>query len=90
MVRIEFTDEEIEKLCYESFHYPHPRVQQKMEALYSKYYADFAVFSEAISNCISLAHTKHKRELDSLLTLRFQTFDQPQLGAAEFPALASA
>jgi len=57
--------------------------------LYSKYYADFGAFSKAISNCISLAHTKHKKELDSLLTLRFQTFDQPQVAPAEFPALAS-
>jgi len=61
----------------------------KKEALYSKYYADFGAFSKAISDCVSLAHTEHKQQLDSLLTLRFQTFDQPQLGPAEFPALAS-
>ena len=36
MTRIEFTEEEIEKLRYESFHHPHPRVQLKMEALLLK------------------------------------------------------
>ena len=36
MTRIEFTVEEIEKLRYESFHHPHPRVQLKMEALLLK------------------------------------------------------
>ena len=62
----------------------------KKQVLYSKYYGDFAAFSKAISECISLAHTRHKRELDSLLTLRFQTFDQPQLGPPESGALLSA
>ena len=36
MIRIEFTSEEIEALHYERFHYPAPRVQLKMEALYLK------------------------------------------------------
>jgi len=36
MIKIEFTDEEIEKLHYQRFHHPHPRVQQRMEALYLK------------------------------------------------------
>ncbi len=62
----------------------------KKQVLYSKYYADFTAFSKAISHCISLAHTKHKQQLDTLLTLRFQTFDQPRIGPAEFGALVSA
>ena len=33
MIRIEFTEEAIDKLRYERFHHPHPRVQRKMEAL---------------------------------------------------------
>ena len=33
MIRIEFTEEEIDKLRYERFHHPHPRVQRKMDAL---------------------------------------------------------
>jgi predicted transcriptional regulator len=36
MIQLTFTDEEIEKLHYERFHPPHPRVQRKMEALYLK------------------------------------------------------
>ena len=36
MINIEFTSDEIEHLHYERFHYPSPRVQLKMEALYLK------------------------------------------------------
>jgi len=36
MIRIEFTEDAIEKLRYERFHHPHPRVQRKMEALLLK------------------------------------------------------
>ncbi len=36
MIRIEFTEEAIERLRYERFHHPHPRVQRKMEALLLK------------------------------------------------------
>lgn len=36
MIRIEFTQTDIEQLHYERFHYPCPRVQLKMEALFLK------------------------------------------------------
>jgi transposase len=36
MIRIEFTDQQIEDLNYQRYHHPHPRVQQKMEVLYLK------------------------------------------------------
>lgn len=36
MIRINFSDEEIEILKYERYHHPHPRVQRKMEALLLK------------------------------------------------------
>ncbi|NJR52185.1 MAG: hypothetical protein HC780_24060 [Leptolyngbyaceae cyanobacterium CSU_1_3] len=36
MIKLTFTEDEIEQLHYERFHHPHPRVQQKMEALYLK------------------------------------------------------
>lgn len=36
MFKIDFSPEEIEALHYERYHYPHPWVQQKMEALYLK------------------------------------------------------
>ena len=36
MLRIDFTWEDIEKLHYERYHYPHPLVQRKMEVIYLK------------------------------------------------------
>ena len=36
MIQIKFTADEIEKLNYERYHYPHPKVQKKMEALFLK------------------------------------------------------
>ena len=54
----------------------------KKQVLNAKYYENFATFKTAISGCIADAPTKHKEELDSLLTLRFQTFDKAQLLAA--------
>lgn len=36
MIQLSFSAAEIEQLHYERFHHPHPRVQQKMEALYLK------------------------------------------------------
>ncbi len=51
----------------------------KKQCLYSKYYADFATFKAAIETCLNKTHTQHKSALDSLLTLRFQTFKKAQL-----------
>ncbi len=51
----------------------------KKRCLYSKYYADFAAFTAAIETCLSETHTTHKSALDSLLALRFQTFQKTQL-----------
>ncbi len=36
MIKIEFQESEIAQLRYERYHHPHPRVQQKMEALLLK------------------------------------------------------
>ena len=36
MISIDFTSEQIEALHHERFHHPHPRVQEKMEAVYLK------------------------------------------------------
>ena len=36
LIQLTFTAEDIDQLHYERFHHPHPRVQQKMEALYLK------------------------------------------------------
>ena len=35
-IKIEFLKEDIDSLMYQRFHHPHPRVQQKMEALLLK------------------------------------------------------
>lgn len=50
----------------------------KKQCLYSRYYSDFKVFKGAISNCLSQTQTIYKEDLDSLLTLRFQTFEKAQ------------
>ena len=50
----------------------------KKQCLYSKYYADFATFQSAIVECLSQTNTTHKAALDSLITLRFQLFQQAQ------------
>jgi transposase len=50
----------------------------KKQCLYSKYYADFTTFTDAINNCLNKTHTVYKRELDSLLTLKFQVFKKSQ------------
>lgn len=54
----------------------------KKDCLYSKYYPVFTEFKQAISTCIEQAPIQHKKELHSLLTLRFQTFDQITAAAA--------
>lgn len=48
----------------------------KRKCLYSIYYANFKDFKEAITACLAQTHTTYKQELDTLLTLRFQTFDK--------------
>jgi transposase len=51
----------------------------KKQCLYSIYYPDFNAFKQAISACLDQCHTTHKRELDSLLTLRFQSFKKAKI-----------
>lgn len=51
----------------------------KKKCLYAKYYESFPEFSSAIYGCLNDAHVKHKKELDSLLTLRFQKFNKSQI-----------
>jgi len=46
----------------------------KKQCLYSKYYPDSEAFQQAIMACIEQAPIRHQAELESLLTLRFQTF----------------
>jgi len=51
----------------------------KKQCLYSKYYADFSIFKKAITDCLRQTHSTHKKELDSILTLKFQTFNKSHL-----------
>jgi len=47
----------------------------KKRCLYGKYYADHRAFEQAILDCIAQASTRHRAELQTLLTLHFQTFE---------------
>ena len=51
----------------------------KKKCLYSKYYADHHAFQQAIIACIEQAPTQYRDELESLLTLKFQTFKEVQV-----------
>lgn len=48
----------------------------KAGCLYNRFYADFAAFSGAITDFLHALPTQHTQNLDSLLTLNFQTFDK--------------
>jgi transposase len=48
----------------------------------STYYANFHDFKHAISACLAQTQTTYQKELDSLLTLKFQTFKESQVMAA--------
>ena len=51
----------------------------RKECLYSKYYPDFGGFKQAITDCIQTAHTKHRNELETLLSWNFQSFEKVQI-----------
>lgn len=51
----------------------------KKKCLYAKYYSDFSLFSSAISDCLAQPHIQYKSELDSLLTLTFQSFENTHI-----------
>ena len=60
MIRIEFTEEAVDKLRYERFHHPHPRLQRKMEALLLKSEAEKRGRS-SFSGSLSTRHSLQKR-----------------------------
>ena len=47
----------------------------KKKALRGKHYADFASFRAAIDDCLDRIRTDHRDAIASLITLKFQTFD---------------
>jgi len=51
----------------------------KDTCLYSTYYTTFADFKHAISGCLSETNGKHKQQLKTLLTLKFQSFKNVKL-----------
>ncbi len=51
----------------------------RKECLYAKYYPKFEGFKQAITDCIQTAHTKHKDELETLLSWNFQSFEKVQI-----------
>src|SRR2546427_3255363 len=68
----------------------------KKKWLYSKYYPDSAAFQHAIRDCLAKVPTHYQAALDTLLTLRFQTFttvpvvgDLPATGLAPIVAPAA-
>jgi transposase len=46
----------------------------RKECLYSKYYAKFDGFKQALTDCIQNAHANHRPELETLLAWNFQSF----------------
>lgn len=50
----------------------------KKRCLNSTNHADFGAFRRAIADCLENVRSRHKEELDTLLTLNFQTFEKPQ------------
>ncbi len=61
----------------------------KKQCLYSRYYPDSAAFQQAILSFIAQAPSQHKEALDSLLSLKFQTFAEVPLLAEAQPTTAS-
>jgi len=51
----------------------------KKQCLYSEYYETFIDFKHAIASCIAETAGEHRQELVSLLTLKFQTFENVPL-----------
>ncbi len=48
----------------------------KRQCLYSIYYDNLQTFKVAITRCLEQTHTTYQQELDTLLTLHFQSFDK--------------
>ena len=51
----------------------------RKQCLYAKYYENFTQFKQAIETCLAETDTKHKLELATLLSLKFQDFKKLSL-----------
>lgn len=73
------------ELLYLPSYSPHLNLIERLwrfvrkECLYSKYYPKFDGFKQALADCIQNAHTKHKNELETLLSWNFQSFEKVQI-----------
>lgn len=73
------------ELLYLPSYSPHLNLIERLwkfvrnQCLYSKYYANFDDFKDAIETCIEQANTTHKASLETLLTLNFQSFRKVQI-----------
>jgi transposase len=54
----------------------------KKKVLYAKHYATFDAFRQAIDDCVSKIETEHRKELKSLITHKFQRFEEVSFLAA--------
>jgi len=50
----------------------------KKKCLYNQFYHDFQTFCQAIDDCMAKAGNEHKKELETLMTLKFQSFQKCQ------------
>lgn len=68
------------ELLYLPSYSPHLNLIERLwkfvrnQCLYSKYYAEFDDFQGAIATCLETAKTTHKKSLETLLSLKFQSF----------------
>lgn len=51
----------------------------KKEVLYNKFYQDYKLFCQAITNCLEQTHTTHKETLKTLLTPKFQSWRNSEI-----------
>lgn len=70
------------ELLYLPSYSPHLNLIERLwkfvrnQCLYSKYYEEFDDFKTAIEACIEKANTTHKKSLETLLSLNFQSFKE--------------
>ena len=70
------------ELLYLPSYSPHLNLIERLwkfvrnECLYSKYYEEFDDFKGAIETCLEKANTTHKKALETLLSLNFQSFKE--------------
>ncbi len=71
----------IEKLKEINFYRPQSELEEYRTSLedYFQKNPPATINEAAISNCLAPAHLKQKKELDSLLSLKFQTFNRSQI-----------